>query len=220
MSTYYDIHTEILTYPERGNDRTDKQWICIDPLIRYIPYASDPPFLLNAGERDNYRLASTYWSGSRSYFQEAYWKLEELGRIIEYDELSEELKKRYLYLKKDPESKDPFIAMPLLAVDFRVLEDLLKNTPEHDQCGFVKKRDILQFENGNLEDISDWLEPEDFEKKSEKVREAYRFYEWNDPMGWNGNLREVLKRVYSRLCDFEQLTYLSSYDTRLIVHMS
>lgn len=96
--------------------------------------------------------------------------------------------------------------------------------------GYVRKRAIANFEVGEIEEISNWLTPEEYEKTSAKEKKYYAWYEWNEPDDEYGVFYALYSRVES-LCEwfwqfgFPYESGLSQYDIsrgdiRIIVQTS
>ena len=73
MSVSYYLYTEI---------KVNNKWYCINNKFKNM-------------DKGNYELSTTYYSGSRSYFGETYYKLESIGNKIKKNELSDDLKEKY-----------------------------------------------------------------------------------------------------------------------------
>lgn len=167
MSTYYCIYAEAL---ENGT------WRCIN---------------LYSKNKVNgeYELVPVYWSGSRSYFGDAAKKLTENGcRLKDPTALSPELCEYFDERFEEDYTKFTYLTM---------LHDLRRIMPapdEHQYHGIVHRDQAFAFEHGETE----YLEPitsDEYAALPLPMRDCYRYYEWDDPMEWVANLRDVLNGV-------------------------
>lgn len=196
MSTYYDIHTEI---------RIGDEWICIDPFV-YNPRSKE------------FQQRSTFWSGSRSCFDDAYKTLEKHGARIQVEECSEYVAKRNEFRLKYKD--DPYASSfaDLLSVPYETLCDLLKDKPEHTSCGYVDKS-LLRSHQIDDTEIWEWLSVDEFRELSPEEQQGYEWYEWDDEMHWLTQLRHVHDKVSRQLNEYrsENCLYEDQITCRLVI---
>ena len=164
MGTTYLIYTEA---------KIDDKWRCIDGFLNIKSYDGE----------EKLRLATTYENGSRSYFGSTYDELRELGHFTLYSELSKEVKEahpslRYKYSWDGEEAKEEesYLVVPYKAF----VEKCPSGFSKH---GIIHKDDIFLFENREIEEL--YQEDElDFSKMSELEKQAYKYYEWDNPFDW------------------------------------
>ena len=187
MSTTYLIYTEI---------KLKDEWICICPYIKR--------------ENGQEILTTTYESGSRTYFGSTYDKLYELNIGINFpDGLSPTLKKKFYddVFERAKENQDPYSSYKpedtiqyyehsIVCVPLHTMRDALPSgtSLRHQYHGIFHKDDIYRYESGETE----YIEPVNhnkYVKLDEKEKEAYMYYEYDDPMDWPYHFKEIIRAV-------------------------
>ena len=198
MSTSYYIYTEA---------KIGDKWIGIDPSIPKMndlredyskPHNYDGTYKLESSE--------TYWNGSRSYFHEAFDRLQDLGYSIPFSELSNEVKTHWSCSLAAEQRGEETYTKPI-QVEF----DAFKNSfnPKAYQChGLVHKDVWFCYQSGEIEDIYT-TEHEDFKRLTKEERQCFEYHEWDDSMGWNKYFKLLLEKISRRIEDFEDINGLN-----------
>lgn len=194
MSTYYDIHTEI---------RVDDEWVCIDPFV-YNP------------KKKEFVQHPTFWSGSRSYFGDAYQTLCDYGMQISVEECSQHVLELNEYRLRYKDDLYASSYANMLAVPYETLSDLLKDKPKYTNCGYVDKA-LMRAHRIENSEIWEWLSVDEFRELSPKEQQGYEWYEWNDDMHWLTQLRYVYERVNRQLHEYRSENYL--YEDTIICRL-
>ena len=95
---------------------------------------------------------------------------------------------------------------------------------------YAPRYEVVTFETGENEEISEWLTRESYEDLPLEEKKEYVFFKWTEPYGWYATLSKVITRVETRLADYssevsfeEESFYKYLYDktvpVRLIVEM-
>jgi hypothetical protein len=152
-------------------------------------------------ESDNsYKIAETYWSGSRTYFSRTYNKLRDIGHIIRPSELSPEV-----FAKEDWMNEDEGDCV--IAVSLNELRKAIPRTTRHKCCGYVHKSQLWDYEADGGE-IDDYLSAEEYDKLSDAEKKEYEFYEWDDPMDWYIHLKEISTIVNFQINEYMRVNDL------------
>ena len=187
MATSYFIYTEM---------KQNGVWHCINSRMKDVKTGKD-------------FLTMTYESGSRTYFGETADKIQELGISLAYDGLSPELQGKF-HSGKD-------IGMNMTAIDYNTFLSVIPNGKLHEFQGYVRKSTIAQFELGEIEDIFEWCDYEEYEKMSDKKKQFYQYYEWNDPAGWYSHFLEIREHVHWQLAEWDSVNYGEEYEKLRLV---
>ena len=166
-------------------------------------------------ESDNcYKIAETYWSGSRTYFSRTYNKLREIGSSIKRSELSHEVLVKEDWLSDDEEDY-------IVSVSLSDLRNAIPQTNRHQCCGYVHKRNLWNHE-AEGEEIDDYMCAEDYNELSEAEKKEYEFYEWDDPMDWYVHLKSILKIVNFQVSEYMSVNhmYKEPADIRIVCIVS
>lgn len=174
MSTSYFLYTEAYI---------DNQWVCINPAFE------------NKGIQ---HLALTYESGSRSYFGQTADKIEQLGGILWFDEMSTELQNRYESCRSNEHVR-------ILAADIDSMRGCMPSGQTHERHGIVLKDAVFAYESGDMEELYESITPEEYAKLDEVGKQLYRYYEWDDPMGWFVHFKEILEHVHWQIHDWQSV---------------
>lgn len=145
-------------------------------------------------KEEKYILTETYWNGSRTYFNNTYNKLKEIGKSIKASELSEDVLKKENWVKEDADA-------PIISVSWKELQKAIPRTNRKELSGFVAKRDIWAYENDN-DEICEYLSGEMYRALSEEEKKEYEFYEWDDHYGWYSNLKYIAEKVTYQISDY------------------
>lgn len=202
MSTYYNFYTEA---------NVNGTWYCIDPRV----------LQLERGDRAmSYVINNTYWNGSRSYFSEAYDKLEEIASRIKLEDTSAEFRMHKILNWNGDDSKiAPYYDQILYAIPYRRLCELYERSKRPENCGLYKKSDIALYEDGTLEDLYEReIDPEKYSALVDEARRIYQYYEWSDPMSWRFQIPILYKLVEARIREFEDVNFLECDDVRILMY--
>ena len=188
MGTWYDIYT---IADIKGKKR------CLDCYVMDI-------------KKNELHLYPTYSNGSRSYFGEAFEKLEEIGRFIFVNEIPEEILKIYTHITEDEQYYyKPFVVN---------LSTLSSNIPDrYEHTVIAHKDDIFKYEYDGME----WIEgisPAEYSQLDETAKKLYEIYQYDDDMGWLKYfkiLREKANGVINRFCDENYI--FDDIDAQLLV---
>ena len=203
MSTYYTIRTEV---------KMHDGWHCVDPLILCFKRDNSEP---------EYRLSTTYWSGSRSYFGSTADKLEEMSVACKYDELSAELKKLYDSWKFETENKEEYIMRNTYVVPLARIRKAVDSLGGKTNHGIVHKDAIVAFETGELEDIYNTLDPREYTELDPEAKKLYQYYEWDDAMHWGPHLRTILEKAVRRINEFANENWIEEeLEARILMFVS
>ena len=202
MSTYYNFYTEALV---------DGTWYCIDHRVLQLE-RNDRPM--------TYKLNCTYWNGSRSYFGEAYDKLEEVGRPIRLADTSTEFRMlKILGWRGDDGEVEKYYDRILYTVSYKDLSELFAKSKQPEYSGIYKKTDINQYEAGELEDLYELdIDPVKYSQLVDDARAMYQYYEWNDSMSWRVKIPVLYKKVTDRVAEFEDVNCLDCEDVRILMY--
>ena len=199
MSTDYWIYTEA---------KVKDKWYAIDGVV---PYFDEKKGKLTV----EMRQSNTYWSGSRSYFSEAYDKLCDIGRFGKFSELSDAIKNEWKEsVKEEAEGHTTYSDLVIVK-----LVDFDKSVPmnAHDYHGLVHKNAIFSYEHGDIEEL--WpAEHEELEGLTPAEMEQYQYYEWDNPMGWLARFKTISERVHNVIATYLDVNFLVNADEyRLVV---
>lgn len=182
MSTYYFIYTEI---------NCNNKWFCINNKIKKI-------------DKNEFKLSYTYWSGSRSYFSETYEKLETIGKPIEKQKLSEELKEIY------GTKQEQYEELPIV-VDFKNIKECIPAERINEYHGYVDKNHISNYKL-NDEEIYDWIDIEEYRKLNFKEKLMYDYFEWDGDYGWFKYFKEIIEHVKWQIFEWEKINFLKEIE--------
>ena len=65
--------------------------------------------------------------------------------------------------------------------------------------GYVRKRTVVDFEVGEIEEINSWFTYEEYQSLSEKQKRVYQFYRWDEPYDEYGVYRIMYERLRAML---------------------
>ena len=65
--------------------------------------------------------------------------------------------------------------------------------------GYVRKRTVVDFEVGEIEEINSWLTYEEYQSLSEKQKRVYQFYRWDEPYDEYGVYRIMYESLRAML---------------------
>lgn len=173
MGADYTLYTEV--------KRKDGNWHAMNGM-----YYSE--------KEEQYVLSETYWNGSRTYFNNTYNKIKEIGKSIKASELSEDVLKKEDWVKEDTDA-------PIISVSWKELQKAIPKTNRKELSGFVAKRNIWAYENDN-DEICEYLSGEMYRALSEEEKKEYEFYEWDDRYGWYSNLKYIAEKVTCQISDY------------------
>ena len=161
-----------------------------------------------------YKIAETYWSGSRTYFSRTYNKLKDIGSRINPSDLSKEVLEKENWLADDEGDS-------VVSISLNTLRKAVPNIARHQCCGYVHKRNIWNHEVEG-EEIEDYICAEDYDELSESEKKEYEFYEWDDPTDWYVHLKSILKIVEFQVSEYMSVNHMWSEpsDIRIVCIVS
>ena len=192
MSASYFIYAEA-----KINDK----WVLINGKIPEYKWDWDKE---EYTDEFKYKVAYTYYNGSRSYFGDACDKLKDIGRCGKFKELSDALKEDWANAVKDESEKKQTYYTPFL-IDYAKFKEYAH--PKHfTHHGLIHKDMIFAFENDDIEEL--WQNNEvDFANMSDEERQLYVYYEWDEPYDWAYHFKQILKNLDCQVEQFLDMNY-------------
>lgn len=183
MGTYYAIYAEV---------RVGNQWYNLNPLF----------------QRTDGNIDACPVISGRNWLREAYEELEEVSYTCGRPEnLSKEV--RSVFCHEDDEPYDPYLhidtykdfysrSMFLVNYGKSVKSRIKKDKPTRYR-GYASKVSIAAFEIDEYDTIGYWLTPEEYEKLSDKEKQKYSYYEWDEYDDWYRVYNLIVDRVDTML---------------------
>ena len=192
MGTTYTLFTEI---------KVDNRWICINGEVKRLQPIEHPV------------MVPTLRTDEKLSFAKAYRELQEDGYAITADELSDNLltgAANWL----NPESCTVF------AVDYDKIRQMrVRSGKEH--CAFALRSEIADYENGESDDIWDFVSVAEYKRMDDELKKAYQYYEWNDLSGVYRYYEEIGTAVDRQLAGWYAVNRgCTIEDIRIIVFTS
>ena len=179
MGVYHSIYAEI---------KYRDKWYSLNPIYKSL-------------KNNEYTLDSII--SGKSYLHDAFEELEEQSVMRGLpDDLSDDLRNNFkVDFISDPEDDEDsvwkyynqysFVADYNQSVALR-----MANKPKKEHSGYVKKNDIVSFEEGDLEEIEHYLTREEYFNLSDTGKRGYSYYEWNNTRyGYYGVFKEIVTKV-------------------------
>ena len=148
------------------------KWYSLNPIRKSI---SD----------NKYKIEPLYIG--KSFLHDAFEELEESSRGGLPDDLSEELSNHFKIdrpIKSDwPNIKtyrDWYNNVGFTVDYVRVVELRMANKPSKEYSGFVKKTLIAKYQNGEIDEISEYLTNEDYFDLPAEKQKKYAYFEWDE----------------------------------------
>ena len=183
MSTTYTLFTEV---------QVADKWYCISPLMRIVDHIIDPT-------ESELALVPTFETNARYHFENTYELIHDDGYSITLNDLSDDLQNESAKAHTD-------FAEPTLAIDYERITGYL-NLQLKEHHAFALRSDVAAFENGQEEDIYDYVCLEVYKKMDEELKKAYQYYEWNDSHGAFRYYTEFKRRVDEQLANWQYVNY-------------
>lgn len=164
MSTTYQVYAEV---------KHNGKWCNLNPITKN-----------NKGE---YGLIPIYWSGSGMW--DVYCDLEDYAILRGVPEdMCSELREKFpenLNEKFEGWTEDytyrKYYDTMMFAVRFdTALANRVKKDRPYKYRGYIQRETQASFECGEIEDIGGWITIEEYNSLSEKAREGFVYYEWNN----------------------------------------
>lgn len=192
MGTTYTLFTEI---------KVDNRWICINGEVRRMQPIEHPV------------MVPTLRTDAKLSFAKAYRELQEDGYAITVDELSDNLRAGVTNWL-NPENSIEF------AVDYDKIRQMrVRSGKEH--CAFALRSEIANYENGESDDIWDFVSVAEYKRMDDELKKAYQYYEWNDLSGVYRYYEEIGVAVDMQLAGWYAVNCGSTIeDIRIIVFTS
>lgn len=182
MSTYYYIYTEV---------NVNGKWFCINNKIDT--------------QKEGEKLSYTYFNGSSSCFRATAEKIEEIGNIVKYDDLSAELQERFKWAENDIEQGNVFAVTPDAMYDSFPEDHTLS-----EFCGYVHKNILFDYQTGEIDDIYESISDDEYIAMPEAKKKCYLYYEWDSAFGWYKHFKKILEHFQWQKYEWEAVN--SFYD--------
>lgn len=183
MGTYYSIYAEV---------RVGDKWYNLNPMF----------------QRDDGNLDVCSVISGRGWLRDAYDELEEskyaCGRP---KDLSKEV--GTIFCHADDESFEPhmhintykdFYDRAIFLVNYgKSVKNRVKANKPTRYRGYASKVSIASFEIDEYDYIGHWLTDEEYEKLSDKQKQEYAYYEWDEPDDWYKAYNMIVDRVDAML---------------------
>lgn len=197
MSTSYFVYAEA-----RINDK----WVLINGKIPEYKWDWDEEAYTDEFQ---YKVAPTYYNGSRSYFGDASDKLKDIGRCGKFRELSDALKEEWSNSTQNENDGNSIYYHPFI-IDYTKFKDYA-NPKYFTHHGLIHKDMIFSFEHDDIEEL--WQNSEiDFSKISEEEKQLYTYYEWDEPYDWAFHFKQILKNLDCQIEQFFDMNYYRCED--------
>ena len=183
MGTHYAIYAEV---------RVGNKWYNLNPLFQRAD-----------GKIDLCPVIS-----GRNWLRETYEEMEEdryaYGRP---EDISQEV--RTVFYHEDDEPYDPYLHIntykefynrSIFLVNYgKAIKNRVKKDKPTRYRGYASKVSIAAFEIDEYDSIGHWLTPEEYEKLSEKEKQEYSYYEWDEADDWYKVYNLIVDRVDTML---------------------
>jgi hypothetical protein len=166
----------------------------------------------------------------QSFLGEALDRFENLPSTINWNDLSEGVKK-HIADDYSEEHRASLINEPFTIYDYvQSTEQNMKRANQYEY--YVYRESIAAFENGELDEIMDWLTFEEYSALSQSKRSRYAFYKWNTPWDTFETIAQIKSRVDDCIYRFnyhcipyeyprtDNQTEITPRDVRLVVEIS
>lgn len=192
MGTTYTLFTEI---------KADGRWICINGEVKRLQPIEHPV------------MVPTLRTDARLSFANAYRELKEDGYGIRLEEISDNLRTAVVNWL-NPETCLDF------AVDYDMIRTICSRTGK-EHCAFALRSEVADFENGESDDIWEFVSATEYRKMDEELRKAYQYYEWNAQSGAYRYYEEIGFAVKTQLIGWQTVNPgIPVEDVRIIVFTS
>ena len=195
MSTSYYVYTEV---------KINGKWIGIDPQypkLNNIEKDYKKPDKYDGSYQ--YQHNETYWNGSRSYFGQTFDRLEQIGHLVKFSEMSDEVQQHWQRALMDELNNEQYQCCTAVQVDFDTFKNSF-NPKAFELHGLIHKDIWFAYQNGDIEDIYN-VEHQEFKSLTKGERQCYEYHEWDDSMGWNTYFKVLLEKISQRIADFEDI---------------
>lgn len=204
MSTSYFIYTEI---------QINGRWVAVNALVPSFKWDSQNNKYL---DRYTYKLGETYYNGSRSYFHEAYDKLEQIGQTIKFADCSDAVKESWKSsVKAEEKGENWYSPIAVAFSDFEKYVDVNK----FDRHGVIHKDQIFEWENDDIDDLYP-VDHDEYQQMTDEEKKQYQYYEWDDSFGYNRVFKQIYRNVVKELNSFKEQNFMMDdvqYPTRIIL---
>ena len=192
MSTYYFLYTEAVV---------DGKRVCLDGYVKRL-------------NKDEMSLTMTYENGSRSYFGDAADEFRQLGYVVKFAELSDELKENF----KGWDEDDSGCYSDIWAVDWDVFKDAVPDRDEYQYHGWVSKDDMHRYKTHSTDLDIELIDPTEFRNMSPEEKKLYEYFEYDDNMSWEYYFKIIRDRVVGTMARWESVNYtVELKDVRIIM---
>lgn len=179
MGTQYNIYTQL---------KVKDNWVCINPLV---------PKYDKEGKLIKYKLAETYWNGSRSYFSETFNKIRDIGFAMPFSQLDAIIKNQFAepddtYYGFGEEREEMVYVVSYENMCSKIHPTLF------EKSGMVLKSDVFRFEKEG-EDIYEWFNAEEYMQLPDEMKTLYMPYSWDENDGWHRHFKEIVENVKHQL---------------------
>ena len=106
------------------------------------------------------------------------------------------------YIKDRWYNIDSYVLAPSGKFRLAPLLDGRSFVREYQYEYYAPRYEVVAFETGENEEISEWLTRESYEELPAEEQKEYVFFKWTEPYGWYATLSKVITRVETRLADY------------------
>lgn len=204
MSSSYFIYTEI---------QINGKWLAVNALVPSFKWDNKNNRYL---DQYTYKLGETYYNGSRSYFREAYDKLEQIGQTLKFSDCSDAVKQSWgSSVEAEEKGENWHFPIAIALSDFEKYVDVDK----FDRHGVVHKDQIFEWKNNDIEDLYP-IEHDEYCQMSDEEKKQYQYFEWDNPFGYNRIFKEIYRNVIKELNSFKEQNFMindAQYPVRIIL---
>lgn len=205
MGVYYDFYTEVSFNGRWIN--IDSHILGLDNKLHHCPVICGQSYLRDMLDELSAEIYSVPFEKSAEGTQTA------LTQSISSDYLDQVRSKIYDVIDYQTAIKDRVKESPIMR-------------------GYVSRVLIAMFRRSEIDDIDDWLTPDDFAMLDKSEQVQYSYFEWDDRGGWRPTLKRVVERVGFLVDNFNEfgipyelsknldVRSIKEKDVRLIVRQS
>lgn len=188
MGTTYSLFTEA---------KVNGKWYCINETVIQLQPTEHPV------------VVPTLRTNARMSFAKADRELHEDGYSIKLDEVSESLRKTVVeWLNPEYSS--------ILAVPYDKIASQVNATGK-EHCAFALRSEVAAYENGESDDIWDFVSVNEYKRMDDELKKAYQYYEWNDLSGTYRYYEAIGQAVTNQLANWKTVNGLEKIDEVRIV---
>lgn len=183
MGTTYTLFTEA---------KVNGKWYCINETVIQLQPTEHPV------------IVPTLRTNARMSFAKADRELHEDGYSIKLDEVSESLRKTVVeWLNPEYSS--------ILAVPYDKIASQVNATGK-EHCAFALRSEVAAYENGENDDIWDFVSVNEYKRMDDELKKAYQYYEWNDLSGTYRYYEAIGQAVTNQLANWKTVNKLEKIE--------